>query len=119
MTPSQQQWGVRNLVLSTPIMHWFYDQFLPGKDLEQRRGPDISPLYAELTGLPPARFVVGTEDPLLDDSLFMAARWRAAGNDATLEVIDEAAHGFLHFPLEITERELTRQEEYLAKAIAD
>lgn len=119
MTPSQRQWGPRNLILSTPITRWFYDQFLPGTDLEGRRDPDISPLYADLTGLPPARFVVGTEDPLLDDSLFMAARWRAAGNETTLEVIAEAAHAFLNFPLEISERELGRQEEYLAKAIAD
>jgi acetyl esterase len=119
MTPSQRQWGDRNLILSTPIMHWFCDQFLPGTDPEERRAPDISPLYADLTGLPPARFVVGTQDPLLDDSLFMAARWRAAGNDATLEVIAEAAHGFLRLPLEIAEREFARQEEYLAKAVAD
>jgi acetyl esterase/lipase len=119
MTPSQRQWGELNLVLSTPIMAWFYEQFLPGMSAEERRHPDISPLYADLRGLPPARFVVGTQDPLLDDTLFMASRWQAAGNDTSLEVIAEAAHGFLQFPLDITERELSAQEEYLAKAIAD
>jgi acetyl esterase len=118
MTPSQRQWGELNLVLSTPIMAWFYDQFLPGMAMEERRHPDISPLYADLRGLPPARFVVGTQDPLLDDSVFMAARWEAAGNIASLEVIAEAAHGFLQFPLEVTERELAAQEEFVAKAIA-
>ncbi|MGH3378240.1 MAG: alpha/beta hydrolase [Actinoallomurus sp.] len=118
MTPSQRQWGEVNLVLSTPIMAWFYDQFLPGTSQEERRGPDISPLYAGLSGLPPARFVVGTQDPLLDDTLFMAARWEAAGNGTTLEVVAEAAHGFLQFPLEITERELAAQEDYIAKAVA-
>jgi acetyl esterase len=117
MTPSQRQWGEANLVLSTPIMAWFYDQFLPGLSPEERRGPDISPLYADLRGLPPARFVVGTQDPLLDDTLFMAARWEAAGNDTTLEVIAEAAHGFLQFPLEVTKRELAAQEEYLTRAV--
>ena len=55
--------------------------------------------------MPPARFVVGTQDPLLDDTLFMAARWRAAGNAAELEVVDEAVHGFTQFPLTIAERE--------------
>jgi acetyl esterase/lipase len=67
--------------------------------------------------MPPARFVVGTQDPLLDDTLFMADRWRAAGNEASLEVIAEAAHGFLQFPLEVSERELTRQEKFVAGAV--
>ncbi|MDN3356214.1 alpha/beta hydrolase [Actinomadura sp. DC4] len=118
MTPSQRQWGELNLSLSTPIMAWFYDQFLPGTSAEERRRPDVSPLYADLSGLPPARFVVGTQDPLLDDTLFMAARWEAAGNGAVLEVVAEAAHGFLQFPLKVAERELAAQEEYLAKAVA-
>jgi acetyl esterase len=118
MTPSQRQWGEFNLVLSTPIMAWFYDQFLPGTSPEERRAPDISPLYADLRGLPPARFVVGTQDPLLDDTLFMAARWEAAGNGTALEVVAEAAHGFVQFPLESSDRELAAQEEYLAKAVA-
>jgi len=119
MTPSQRQWGDLNLSLSTPIMAWFYDQFLPGMSAERRRDPDVSPLYADVRGLPPARFVVGTQDPLLDDTLFMAARWAAAGNEAVLEVVAEAAHGFVQFPLKVAERELAAQEEYVAKAVAD
>lgn len=118
MTPSQRQWGELNLALSTPVIAWFYDQFLPGTGAEERRRPDVSPLYADLRGLPPARFVVGTQDPLLDDTLFMAARWKAAGNDVALDVVAEAAHGFVQFPLEVAERELAAQEEYIAKALA-
>jgi acetyl esterase len=55
------------------------DLFLPGKSPEERREPDVSPLYADLHDLPPALFTVGTHDHLLDDTLFMAARWVAAG----------------------------------------
>jgi acetyl esterase len=99
MTPSQRDWGDRNLVLSTPIMAWFYDCFLPGRSTEERRSPAISPLYADLEGLPPALFTVGELDPLLDDSVLMAQRWAAAGNDATLRVYPESVHGFVAFPL--------------------
>ncbi|MEV5752485.1 alpha/beta hydrolase [Actinoallomurus sp. NPDC052308] len=117
MTPSQRSWGERNLALSTPVLQWFTGKFLPGMSLEERRSPDVSPLYADLSGLPPARFVVGTQDPLLDDTLFMEARWRAAGNETELEVVAEAPHGFVGFPLTVAERELARQREYVARAI--
>jgi acetyl esterase len=50
------------------------------------RNPRLSPLYADLAGLPPALFTVGSLDPLLDDSLFMSERWKAADNEAELDV---------------------------------
>jgi acetyl esterase/lipase len=102
MTPSQRNWGERNLVLSTPIMRWFGRQFIGERDAEALRDPDISPLYAELHGLPPALFTVGDLDPLLDDSLFMEARWRAAGNETELRVWPECVHGFTAFPLALS-----------------
>lgn len=101
MTPSQRNWGERNLVLSGPIIEYFGNCFLPGVSLEQRRAPQISPLYAELAGLPPALFTVGTLDPLIDDTLFMEARWRLAGNATTLRVWPHAVHGFNGFDLEL------------------
>jgi len=96
-TPSVRSWGTRPLLLTTEIMEWFGDQFLPG--VEDRRAPDISPLYADLTGLCPALFLVGTADPLLDDTLFMESRWRVAGNETELHVYEDAAHGFIAFPI--------------------
>ena len=99
MTPSQRRWGNRNLILSTPIMAWFYDCFLPDLSAEERRAPEVSPLYADLSGMPPALFSVGAMDPLIDDSLFMAARWAMAGAEADLRVYPEAVHNFNAFPL--------------------
>jgi acetyl esterase len=118
MTPSQRNWGERNLVLSTPIMQWFYDLFTPGMTVEQRRDPAISPLWADLRDLPPALFTVGALDPLLDDSLFMAARWRAAGNDAELLVYPESVHGFHAFPTGIAQMAIEAQIEFVNRALA-
>ena len=101
LTPSSRSWGERGLVLTTPAMHWFGRCFTGDRDLEELRAPDLSPLYADLSDLPPALFTVGDQDPLLDDSLFMAARWRAAGNEAELDIWPESAHGFTAFPLAI------------------
>jgi len=116
-TPSQRRWGDRNLILSGPIVDWFLDCFLPGTSPEERRDPAISPLYADLTGLPPALFVVGDLDPLLDDSLFTAARWRAAGNDADLAVFPESIHAFLAFPSALAARAQAMQIAFVRRAV--
>ncbi|MEY9943428.1 alpha/beta hydrolase [Kitasatospora sp. GAS1066B] len=116
MTPSQRLFGSRRLLSNTDTMRASRALFVPEMTEEQRRDPEVSPLFADLTGLPPARMVVGTEDPLLDDSLFMAARWQLAGAPAQLDVVAGAMHGFTLFPLTITERELRRQRDFLAAA---
>lgn len=114
LTPSSRAWGDTNLVLSTPIMKWFGDQFMPGTSAEERRRPELSPLYADLSGLPPALFTVGTRDPLIDDSLFMSMRWHAAGNDATLSVYPESIHGFVALPTGLARMSIAEQIEFVA-----
>jgi acetyl esterase/lipase len=96
MTPSQRAFGDTRLVLRTIDLDQFYNAFLPM--IKERRTGDISPLYADLKGLCPALFTVGTADALVDDTLFMHARWVAAGNHAELAIYPGAAHGFTLFP---------------------
>jgi acetyl esterase len=117
MSPSQRRWGERNLVLSTPIITWYLQQFLPEHDHEQRRDPDISPMYADLTGMPPAVFTVGTQDPLLDDTLFMEARWRMAGHRTELHVWPEAPHGFVALPMTVGDAALAAEHEFLRRTL--
>jgi len=113
-TPSRRLWGGRDLVLSGPLMDWFADCFLLGLGDSDRCDPDISPLYADLRDLPPALFSCGTLDPLLDDSLFMEARWRAAGNESRLSLWAEGVHAYTAFPIEIGKRSRHEQNEFLA-----
>jgi acetyl esterase/lipase len=98
-------------------MRWFSDNFLPGLEGDQLRDPAISPLYADLTGLPPALFTVGTADPLLDDTLFMAARWEAAGNETDLRVYADGIHVFNAFPIGIALAANMAQVEFLRAAL--
>lgn len=91
LTPSARRWGGRNLILTTDVLDWYAREYAPGADLAD---PEISPLRAGLGAMPPALFVVGTLDPLLDDSLMMAARWAGAGSRAELMVLPGAIHGF-------------------------
>ncbi|GAA3436006.1 alpha/beta hydrolase [Kutzneria kofuensis] len=114
LTPSARAFGEQHLVTGTASERWFRTQAYPGLSEAELHAPDISPLYADLHDLPAARFVVGTRDPLLDDTLFMSARWRAAGNPCELEVVAEAVHGFTAFPITVATRELAAQNAYLA-----
>ena len=111
MTPSQRAFGDRRLVLRTIDMQQFYNAFLP--TVADRRVPDISPLYADLKGLCPALFTVGTSDALLDDTLFMHARWVAAGNETELAIYPGGAHGFTLFPNRQADEAAIRSEEFL------
>ena len=94
--PSHTRFDGRNLILDGPSIEAATAMFVP--DPAMRRDPDVSPLYAELGGLCPAIFTVGTFDPLIDHTLFLYAEWVSAGNRAELRVFPGAPHGFDGFP---------------------
>lgn len=107
------------LVLDQDIMERFTDAFIPNTTKEERRDPEISPFYVDFYqfgrgSLPPALFTCGTEDPLLDDTLMMAVKWRCSGSEAITKIFNGAPHGFILFPSSDCEdagpaREVTQQ----------
>ncbi|MCD9624865.1 alpha/beta hydrolase [Rhabdothermincola salaria] len=116
LSPSQR--GVRATdgpdMLDPDGIAMFGECYLPGTTLEERRAPEISPAFADLRGLPPALFSVGSADHLLDDTLLMATRWVAAGNEADLFVAPDMPHGFQAFPCAITTAWSRRTDEWFA-----
>lgn len=61
--------------------------------------PGASPLFGDLSGLPPLLIQVGDAEVLLDDSTRLHERALAAGVDSTLHVFDEAFHVFQAIPV--------------------
>ncbi len=59
-----------------------------------RTHPWMSPLYADLGGLPPLLIVVGTAEILLDDARSFARKAQAAGVDVTLGEWEGMVHCF-------------------------
>ncbi|MGB6086727.1 alpha/beta hydrolase [Parvibaculum sp.] len=116
MTPSQRAFGDERLILRTIDIEKFGEAFLPPHI--DRRDPDVSPLYARLHDMPPALFSIGTRDALIDDSLFMHARWIAAGNKAELAIYPGGAHGFIAFPGALAAAANERIDEFLKNAVA-
>ncbi len=56
------------------------------------RIPLVSPLYADLDGLPPMLIQVGTAEILLDDATRMADHARKAGVEVTLNIAEDMCH---------------------------
>lgn len=99
-------------------IEFFCDLYLPGRTDDERRDPAISPAFADLTGMPPARFSVGTGDHLCDDTLFMASRYVAAGSPAELWVGPDLPHGFMWFPCELTKRWQSHMTDWFTRILS-
>ena len=56
------------------------------------RDPAVSPLYGDLSGLPPLLIHVSSDEILLDDSRYLAERARQAGTLVELEIWDKMFH---------------------------
>jgi acetyl esterase/lipase len=110
LTPSAANWGTQKLIINTRDIRLFAEGFCGSAP--DRRHPDISPLYADLSGLPSLLVSVGTSDPLLDDSLFLAARVAAAGGRVETALWPGGAHVFHRFAGALTERALARIDAF-------
>lgn len=89
--PSHRRATEASPVLSSTILGWLARLYAGAAGPFH---PDVSPLWAELHGMPPALFTVGESDVLVDDSILMANRWALAGNPAQLDIYPEAVHVF-------------------------
>jgi acetyl esterase len=117
LTPSVHGPFAEGGVLTAAMLEWFADQYLP--DAAERSDPVASPLKADLRGLPPTLLTVGTQDPLLDDSLFMHARLLAAGVKSELQVLPGGGHAFEFSPTAIAAQAKDRIAAFLQRAVTD
>jgi acetyl esterase/lipase len=95
-SPSVRAATKTTLLFDGPNLSRDLGLLMPGQSEEERRRPDVSPLYAELGYVPPALFVVGELDPLRDDGVQMAERWSGEA-DVRLLYVPTAPHGVQHF----------------------
>ena len=115
MTPSQRQ-AESGFLITTGSLAWFYDQYVA--DPAKRDDPDISPLYADLHGLPPVILAVGTADSLIDDTTFLFSRLLAAGVDTDLVVVPGGEHAFDLAPVPDCQEAVAAVDAFLAKHAA-
>ena len=93
-SPSWQRFG-QGAGLSQTQMRWIWETYL--EKPEQQQDWRAAPILGNLKGLPPAHLIVGSLDPLLDDSHRLAAAFKQAGVPHSLKVYDGIGHGFIRY----------------------
>ncbi|CAH0345771.1 alpha/beta hydrolase [Bacillus sp. CECT 9360] len=82
-----------------------------------RRHPLVSPIYADLQGLPPMLVHVGNDEILLDDSVRLVERANAAGVEATLKVWEDMWHVFQQFTTPEASKAIDEIGEYVKQKL--
>ena len=116
-TPSIFGNGGHPDMLNPPGLQFMIESFTPGMSDAERRDPDVSPLFADLSGLPSCLVSVGTFDHLLDDSLFFATRLAAAESPVELAVYPDSPHGFMALPSEMAKTHATRLNSWISSLL--
>ncbi|MGO9083773.1 MAG: alpha/beta hydrolase [Candidatus Sulfotelmatobacter sp.] len=92
------------------------DQYVGKTD---RRDPVLSPLFADLHGMPPSLLVTSTRDLLLSDTTIFHRALLHAGNDAQLVVFEALPHAFwYHFQLPETKEALELMAKFFDEKLA-
>jgi acetyl esterase len=84
------------LFLTKKDLVWCTKQFLDGADVDAA-DPRVSPLLADLSGLPPALVLTAGFDPLRDEGRQYADAMRAAGVTVDYREFGSLVHGFANF----------------------
>lgn len=95
------EFGTYDLAAQTPAGRLIADEYFLeayAGTAPDRTDPGLSPLFAELSGLPPILIVIGEDDLVLHDNLAMAARLSAAGVVIDLQIYPASPHGFSGHP---------------------
>jgi acetyl esterase/lipase len=83
-----------------------------------RKDPVLSPLYADLRGMPPSLLVTSTRDLLLSDTAILHRAMLRAGNDSQLVVFEALPHAFwYHFQLPETREALELMAKFLDERV--
>jgi acetyl esterase/lipase len=83
-----------------------------------RKDPMLSPLFADLRGMPPSLLVTSTRDMLLSDTAIFHRALLRAGNDSQLIVFEALPHAFwYHFQLPETKEALAMMAKFFDEKV--
>ncbi|MEC7763148.1 MAG: alpha/beta hydrolase [Pseudomonadota bacterium] len=78
-----------------------------------RDDPRASPIYGDLSGLPPVHVIVGGSEGLLSEALTAAEKAADGASDVTLDVFEAMPHGFTKYRFDAADEAMTRVSAWL------
>ncbi len=100
--------------MSESLLNFFADSYT-----NDRQNPLVSPLFGDLTGLPPSLIFVGSDEIMLDDAQRMHDRLTAVGNQSRLVVAPERWHAYLLYGLKEDEKDISILNRFLNHVMSE
>ena len=92
--------------------------FYAGCYTDDRTDPLVSPLFAELEGMPPSLIFVGGDEIMLSDSVEMHRKLREAGCECEIVIAPERWHGYVLYGLKENEEDINTINQFLNKHVS-
>jgi monoterpene epsilon-lactone hydrolase len=105
---------IKDPMLTIPVLKVWANRYL---DTTHPQNPLASPLYGDLTGLPPILIHVGEREMLLSDTIRFVEKAREAGVDAHMQLWPGMVHvfQFLHTVMPEAKRSIEELGDFLRK----
>ena len=99
--------------LSAEVLHFFAESYT-----DTPEEPLVSPLFAELAGMPPSLIFAGGDEILLSDARRLHTRLQESGCKSRLVVAKERWHAYLLYGLEEDRKDLLLIDRFLNQVLA-
>ena len=86
-------------------------------DIEKKRNPYVSPIFADLEGMPPSLIFVGEDELLLSDSIDLNDKLFASGCESTLVSRPTMWHAYMLYSLKSNEDDFAKINEFVKKCL--
>lgn len=87
--------------------------FFSGCYTQDKQNPLVSPLFGDLTQMPPTLLFVGSDEILLDDSVMLHKKLQDSGCISHLIVAPQRWHGYVLYNLNENREDFTRINEHI------
>lgn len=111
--PSYEENREKDPSMTAELLNFFADCYT-----QDRQNPLVSPLFADLTGLPPSLIFAGGDEIMLSDSHEMHARLTQQGCKSQLNIAPERWHGYVLYGLEENKEDIPAINQFLNRHIA-
>lgn len=87
------------------------------EDRRIKQNPRISPLFGDVSGMPPSLIFAGGDEILLDDSRLLHEKLEGVGSQSTLIIREKMWHAYLMYSLKEFEEDFTFIRKFIKKQI--